>query len=101
MRLLTPIDRRYALRAACAFTALACSPGISGLARAAQRGLLDPAAVENFSPPEIQTAVIDGGAGKVTFTRDGPADGPLVLYFHGWGDDYRMVMPLEYGLVEA
>jgi len=69
--------------------------------RASQSGLLNPGRVANFVLPELQTAVLDDGAGKVTFTRDGPADGPLILYFHGWGDDYNMVMPLEAGLAES
>lgn len=30
-----------------------------------------------------------------------PDDGPVILYFHGWGDDYRVALPLEYPLVDA
>jgi pimeloyl-ACP methyl ester carboxylesterase len=71
------------------------------LVRAAPSGLLDPDGVANFVLPEVQTALLDDGAGKITFTRDGPGNGPLILYFHGWGDDYRGVMPLEQGLAEV
>jgi pimeloyl-ACP methyl ester carboxylesterase len=95
------IDRRSFLKAFSGVGALASSLGSSNLAGASQPGLLDPARVEGFPLPEVQTAVIDGGAGKVTFTRDGPSNGPLILYFHGWGDDYRGVMPLECGLADA
>lgn len=97
--IVTTIDRRSVLKAAGGLGALASSVGISSLVRSAERGLLDPARVEKFPLPEVQTAAI--GAGKVTFTRDGPANAPLILYFHGWGDDYRGVMPLEYGLADA
>jgi pimeloyl-ACP methyl ester carboxylesterase len=62
---------------------------------------LDPARVENFPLPAVQTAIIDDGAGKVTFTHIGPESAPLILYFHGWGDDYRGVMPLEHVLADA
>jgi pimeloyl-ACP methyl ester carboxylesterase len=93
------IDRRSLLKAAGGLGAFASSLRMSGLVRAARPGLLDPAQVENFLLPEVQKEVVDGGA--VTFTRDGPAEGPLVLYFHGWGDDYRGVWPLEAGLAEA
>src|SRR5204863_8446492 len=97
----TPIDRRSVLKAVGGLGALASSVGISSLVRASQLGLLDPSRVATFPLPEVQTAIIDDGAGKVTFTRDGPSKGPLVLYFHGWGDDYRGVMPLECGLPDA
>jgi pimeloyl-ACP methyl ester carboxylesterase len=66
---------------------------------AAQGGLLDPDRVATFVLPDVQTALLDDGLGKVTFIRDG--DGPLILYFHGWGDDYHMVLPLETSLVES
>ena len=98
---MTTMDRRSVLKAAGGLGALASGVGIPGPVRSAERGLLDPARVENFPLPEVQTAVIDDGAGNVTFTRDGPANAPLILYFHGWGDDYRGVMPLEYGLADA
>jgi pimeloyl-ACP methyl ester carboxylesterase len=98
---MTTMDRRSVLKAAGRLGALASSVGISSLVRSAERGLLDPARVENFPLPEVQTAVIGGGAGKVTFTRDGPANAPIILYFHGWGDDYRGVMSLECGLADA
>ena len=79
--------------------ALRACIGASDPLCASELGLLEPDRVEGFALPEVQTTVVDGGA--VTFTRDGPSNGPLVLYFHGWGDDYRGVMPLEAGLVEA
>ena len=93
--------RRSVLKAVGGLGALASSVGISSLVRASQLGLLDPSRVATFPLSEVQTAIIDDGAGKVTFTRDGPSNGPLVLYFHGWGDDYRGVMPLECGLADA
>jgi pimeloyl-ACP methyl ester carboxylesterase len=95
----TRIDRRSVLKAASGLAVLGSSLGISNPLCGLQLGLLDPARVEDFLLPEVQTAVIDGSA--VTFTRDGPANAPLILYFHGWGDDYRGVMPLEAGLTEA
>jgi pimeloyl-ACP methyl ester carboxylesterase len=70
------------------------------VARSAQRYWLIPDRVTNFVLPEVQTMALDG-ADKVTFVRAGPATAPLILYFHGWGDDYHMVMPLESGLAEA
>ena len=43
----------------------------------------------------------DIGGGKVTYAIQGPENGPLIVYFHGWGDDYRTVLPLEYPLIDA
>jgi pimeloyl-ACP methyl ester carboxylesterase len=96
------IDRRSVLKAATsALGVFASSLSLSDLVRASQLGLLDPDRVMTFPLPEVQNAVVNGGAGKVTFTAAGPENGSLVLFFHGWGDDYRGVMPLEYGLVDA
>ena len=88
------LNRRSVLLGA--LTSLAGSP----LARSAQRQWLTPDHVTNFVLPDLQTLALDG-ADKITFVRDGPANAPLILYFHGWGDDYHMVMPLESGLAEA
>jgi hypothetical protein len=56
-------SRDHHIKAAGGLGALASSV-ISSLVRSAERGLLDPARVEDFPLPEVQTAVI--GAGKVT-----------------------------------
>lgn len=91
------LDRRALLHGA---AALACWwPIARSRALAAEGGLLDPQRVEGYSLPLLQTAEIDGG--KVTYALQGPERGPPVVYFHGWGDDYRIVLPLEYPLVEA
>lgn len=81
--------------------AVSAGLGAGGAVSATPSGLLNPERVANYPLPTLQTALIDGGAGQVTYAVEGPAGGPLVLYFHGWGDDYRMVFPLEYGLVDA
>ena len=70
------------------------------LARSAQRLWLTPDHLTKFALPELQSIRLSG-ADKVTFVRGGPANAPLILYFHGWGNDYHMVMPLESGLAEA
>jgi pimeloyl-ACP methyl ester carboxylesterase len=72
----------------------------SHLAWGAQRQWLSPDRIGNFVLPELQVLAL-GDAAQITFVRGGPEDGPLILYFHGWGDDYHMVMPLEWGLAEA
>src|SRR5262245_40697984 len=72
----------------------------SNLARSGQRQWLTPDHLTKFALPELQSTALSG-ADKVTFVRAGPANAPLILYFHGWGDDYHMVMPLESGLAEA
>ena len=95
------VSRRAVLKAVGGLSAFVAGLAYSNPVRASQLGLLDADRVQNFPLPEVQSALIDGGAGKVTFTRDGPSNGPLVLYFHGWGDDYRGVMPLECGLADA
>src|SRR5438552_426097 len=95
------IDRRSVLKAVGGLGVLGSNLGTSRLICAAQLGLLDPARVESFPLPEVHASVIGDGAGAVTFTRDGPSNGPLILYFHGWGDDYRGVTPLECGLADA
>ena len=70
------------------------------LVRSGQRHWLTPDRLTKFALPELQSIALSG-ADKVTFVRGGPASAPLILYFHGWGDDYHMVMPLESGLAEA
>jgi pimeloyl-ACP methyl ester carboxylesterase len=47
----------------------------------------------------MSTADINGG--RITYAAQGPENGPLILYFHGWGDDFRGVVPLEYPLIKA
>jgi pimeloyl-ACP methyl ester carboxylesterase len=70
------------------------------LAWSGQRHWLTPDHLSKFPLPDLQSMALSG-ADKVTFARGGPANAPLILYFHGWGDDYHMVMPLESGLAEA
>jgi hypothetical protein len=62
-----------------------------------QRHWLTPDRTTKFVLPELQTETL-GGAARIAC--GGPENGPLILYFHGWGDDYQMVMPLEWGLAE-
>jgi pimeloyl-ACP methyl ester carboxylesterase len=47
----------------------------------------------------MSTVDIDGG--RITYAIQGPESGPLILYLHGWGDDFRVVLSLEYPLNEA
>jgi len=93
------IDRRAVLKAAGALGTLAAGAGTPGQARGEARGLMHPERLEAYVLPPVTTAAIEGG--KATYALAGPANGPLVLYFHGWGDDYRVVLPLEYGLTDA
>ncbi len=93
------IDRRAVLKAAGALATSAAGAGTAEQARAAAGGLMRPERLEGYPLPPVKTATIEGG--KVTYALAGPANGPLVLYFHGWGDDYRVVLPLEYGLTDA
>jgi pimeloyl-ACP methyl ester carboxylesterase len=92
------IDRRAVLKAAGALGGLAAG-ALAGFARAARNGLMQPERVESYPLPPVRTATIEGG--RISYALAGPADGPLVLYFHGWGDDYRVVLPLEYGIADA
>jgi len=69
------------------------------LQSAQTRGLLHPGRIANWPCPAI--SAVDFGRGKITFAIQGPERGPLILYFHGWGDDFRTVLPLEYPLIEA
>lgn len=93
------IDRRAVLKGAGALSGLAADALRAGFARASGNGLLRPERVEGYPLPAVKTATVEGG--KVTYALAGPADGPMLLYFHGWGDDYRVVLPLEYGLADA
>lgn len=92
------MDRRTFLRAA---GASALSPLVSFSARAfgEELHLLDAQRVAGYRLPAVAAAEIMGT--RVTYALHGPARGPLLLYFHGWGDDYRAVLPLEYPLVDA
>ena len=91
------LDRRAILKAGGALGGLA--PGCLRNCVASTSGFLRPERVESYPLPAVKMATIEGG--KVTYAVAGPADGPLVLYFHGWGDDYRVVLPLEYALADA
>ena len=93
------IDRRAVMKAAGALGGLAAGALAAGFARASRNGLMRPERVESYPLAPVRTATIEGG--KITYALAGPADGPLVLYFHGWGDDYRVVLPLEYGIADA
>ena len=62
--------------------------------------LLQLARVANYPYPALSTAQIAGG--NVTYAIQGPDAGPVILYFHGWGDlTYRVALPLEYPLIDA
>jgi pimeloyl-ACP methyl ester carboxylesterase len=67
--------------------------------RGSGSGLLVPERVAAYPLPPAAEAAIEGCT--VTYALAGPAGGPLILYFHGWGDDYRAVLPLEYPLMDA
>lgn len=65
-------------------------------------GLLDPARIAGYALPELRSAQIaDVPGGRMTYAIQGSPRAPVVVYFHGWGDDYRVVLPLEYPLVDA
>ena len=61
--------------------------------------LLIASRVANAPLPVPEIRSIDGG--NVSYVTAGRPDQPLILYFHGWGDDYRVVLPLEYPLLDA
>jgi pimeloyl-ACP methyl ester carboxylesterase len=61
--------------------------------------LLIASRVANAQLPVPEIRSIDGG--NVSYVVAGRPDRPLILYFHGWGDDYRVVLPLEYPLLDA
>jgi pimeloyl-ACP methyl ester carboxylesterase len=86
------LDRRSLLWGTAAFT-------LAPAAAASDRHLLDPQRVGAYALPPVLQAEVDGG--RITYAMQGPEQGPLVLYFHGWGDDYRVVLPLEYPLIDA
>ena len=62
-------------------------------------GLLHPQHIANVAYPDMSTVDIDGG--RITYAIQGPESAPLILYLHGWGDDFRVVLSLEYPLIEA
>jgi pimeloyl-ACP methyl ester carboxylesterase len=84
------------LRAGCA-SALSLMAGFRALGEEAL--LLDQQRIANYRLPALSFANIMGTG--VSYALQGPARGPLLLYFHGWGDDYRVVLPLEYPLIDA
>jgi pimeloyl-ACP methyl ester carboxylesterase len=91
-------DRRMFLRAGGA-SALSLLAGLRTPARGEEAHLLDQRRITNYRLPALSIANILGT--RVSYALQGPVRAPLVLYFHGWGDDYRVVLPLEYPLIEA
>jgi pimeloyl-ACP methyl ester carboxylesterase len=91
------VDRRAILKAAGALAGLAAGAGAP--VSAADVGLMAPERIEGYPLPPSKTAAIEGR--DVAYALAGPAGGPLALYFHGWGDDFRVVLPLEYTLADA
>ena len=65
----------------------------------AEAHLLNPRRVASYQLPPLATAQVLGT--PVTYAVQGPRGRPLILYFHGWGDDYSNVFPLEYPLIDA
>jgi pimeloyl-ACP methyl ester carboxylesterase len=63
------------------------------------RGLLAPERVAISTYPSLSVA--DVGGGKISYALLGLGQGPLIVYFHGWGDDFRAVLALEYPLIDA
>ena len=90
------LDRRMVLRAGGA-SALSLLAGPRALGEEAH--LLDQKRIASYRLPALSSANIMGT--RVTYALQGPERGPLLLYFPGWGDDYRTVLPLEYPLIEA
>jgi len=91
-------DRRMFLQAAGA-SALSFLTGHLTCALGEEGHLLDQQRTSNYRLPALSSVNIMGA--RVTYALQGPAHAPLLLYFHGWGDDYRVVLPLEYPLIEA
>jgi pimeloyl-ACP methyl ester carboxylesterase len=92
----TLLDRRTVLRAGGA-SAL-CHFAVPG-ALGQESYLLDQKRITSYRVPTASSHNISGT--RVTYALQGPERGPLLLYFHGWGDDYRTVLPLDYPLIEA
>ena len=92
------LDRRMFLHAAGA-SALSFITGHRTCALGEEGHLLDQQRIANYRLPALSSVNIMGS--RVTYAVQGPAQAPLLLYFHGWGDDYRVVLPLEYPLIEA
>jgi len=42
--------------------------------------------VRNWPYPDL--SVVEVGGGKISYAIQGARDGPLILYLHGWGDDF-------------
>ena len=91
------LDRRAFVRAGAA--ALLPLAGMPARAAGGESHLLDPRRVADYDVPPASTAEVQGG--KVTYAMQGPERGTLIVYFHGWGDDNRIVLPLEYPLLDA
>ena len=87
------IDRRRILQGVSATALLPLGVRFAAT-EPASTGLLQSARIANYPYPALSSAVIGGGV--VTYAIQGPEDGQRILYFHGWGDDYRVVLPLEY-----
>lgn len=90
---MSPKLSRRTLLAAAMFGAL--SPSVS----ARVNGLLRSVRVANDVLPAPVIRAVDGG--NVSYVVHGRPGAPLILYFHGWGDDYRVVLHLEYPLLDA
>jgi pimeloyl-ACP methyl ester carboxylesterase len=89
-------NRRAFLRAVAAIFAPA---GLISQARGLGPHLLDPQRVANYPLPPLATAQVMGR--RVSYAVQGARERPLLLYFHGWGDDYSNVLPLEYPILDA
>ena len=93
------IDRRSILQAAAASVLWPSAVRFAGANEPASSGLLESQRIANYSYPALSKAQVEGGT--VTYAVQGPETGATILYFHGWGDDYRVVLPLEYPLIDA
>jgi len=91
------VDRRSLL--ASMLSAAAASS--AGTADAAAEGLLSRKRLEEFKPVDIERFKVDATGGVVTYAQAGKIEGPLLLYFHGWGATSRVSLPLEYHLLDA
>jgi pimeloyl-ACP methyl ester carboxylesterase len=73
------------------------SPG--PLPSAQGRGLRQPESVQSWTC--LNRGVAEVGGGKISSASQGAQQRPLLLSRHGWGDNFRVVLPLEYPLIEA
>jgi hypothetical protein len=92
------LDRRIFLHAGGA-SALSFLTGHRTCALGDEGHLLDQQRIANYRLPALSS--VNVVSTRVTYAVQGTAHAPLLLYFHGWGDDQRVVLPLEYPLIEA